>query len=99
MQAQQRLLLRSFTMGLRIRIPKVLLLSWRHPRPFLWLCMLEFPMTVACLALFGIADPNTYRTKLWKEGYKNGWNSDPVDILYAIANYKPVDTPHPWNQL
>ena len=75
------------------------MLNWRQPKVFTWLCAAEFPMTVACLALFGIADPNTYRTKLWREGYLHGWNSDPADVIYALANYKPVDTPRPWNQL
>ena len=77
----------------------MLRLTWRNPSFFNYLAILEFPLTVACLALFGIAQPDTYRTKLWKEGYNNGWNSDPLDIVYAIANYKPVDTPKPWAQM
>ena len=86
-------------MGFRLRIPRVLRLGWRNPSVINYLCIIEFPFTVACLALFGIADPNTYRTKLWKEGALQHWNSDPVDILYAIANYRPAPTPWPWNQL
>ena len=86
-------------MGFHFRIPKVLRLDWRNPNIVQVLCAVEFPFTVACLALYGMADPDTYRTKLWKEGSKQGWNSDPVDILYAIANYTPAHTPAPWNQL
>ena len=63
------------------------------------LFVVEFPFTVACLALFGIADPDTYRTSLWKEGANHGWNSDPIELLYAYANYKPMKAPAPWNQL
>ena len=86
-------------MGFQFRIPRVLRLDWRKGKIVQILCGIEFPFTVACLALFGMADPDTYRTKLWREGSKQGWNSSPVDILYAIANYKPAPTPSPWNQL
>ena len=83
---------------MRFRIPRVLRLEWRNLSPINYLCIIEFPFTVACLALFGIADPDTYRTKLWREGFKQGWNSDPVDIAYAFANYRPVAVPTPWHQ-
>lgn len=75
---------------------------WRPP--ILWtvlgLVVLEFPLIVATLALFGIADPDTYRTKLWQDGYSNGFNSDPTTPLYAAANYLPVPAvPLVWSQL
>jgi hypothetical protein len=73
--------------------------DFRHVRPLYWLCALEFPFTVASLALFGIADPDTYRTALWTEGSTFGWNSDPIEILYSFANYQPMQPPTPWNQL
>ncbi|KAF2837811.1 hypothetical protein M501DRAFT_1025117 [Patellaria atrata CBS 101060] len=72
--------------------------KWRFPK-FVWgLVILEFPLTVAALALFGIASPNLYRTKLWQEGADLGFNSDPSIILYAYANYKPIDTPVVWSK-
>ena len=65
---------------------------WR--RPVLWtvvgLVILEFPLTISTLALFGIADPDTYRTKLWMDGFNNGFNSDPAAQLYAAANHQPA---------
>ena len=67
--------------------------------PWYTLLALEFPFTVALLALFGIADPNTYRTKLWADGAANGFNSSPETGLYAAANYRPYTTPGVWSQL
>jgi len=63
------------------------------------LCILELPFSIAALALFGIASPDLYRTKLWQEGADQGWNSSPIDKIYAYANYKPYHTPLPWSQL
>lgn len=60
---------------------------------------LEFLLTVGALTLFGIADPNTYRTKLWQNGADQGFNSDPSIVLYSYANYRPIDTPIVWSQL
>lgn len=59
---------------------------------------LEFLLTVGALTLFGIADPNTYRTKLWQNGADQGFNSDPSIVLYSYANYRPIDTPIVWSQ-
>lgn len=72
--------------------------EFRHYRPLYYLCVLELPITVATLALYGIADPDTYRTALWTEGSRNGWNSNPIELLYAAANYKQMDAPLPWSQ-
>ena len=74
-------------------------LEWRMPRLPVVLCIIELPLTVAMLALVGVADPNLYRTKLWQEGADHGWNSDPIELLYAYANHKPIPAPTPWNQL
>ena len=63
------------------------------------LFLLELPATVGCLLLFGIADPNTYRTKLWQDGSNHGFNSNPNEILYSYANYKPIHTPLIWSTL
>ena len=67
--------------------------------PFYGLVGVEFPLTVALLALFGIAAPNTYRTKLWQDGADNGFNSSPLTGIYAHANYRPYTTPKVWTQL
>jgi hypothetical protein len=73
--------------------------SWRIPKLMIVLLVLEFPLTVLMLTLFGIADPNTYRTKLWQNGADKGFNSDPSEILYAYANYRPISVPLVWSQL
>jgi hypothetical protein len=74
---------------------------WRKPifLTVIGLVVLEFPLTVSTLALFGIADPDTYRTKLWRDGSSNGFNSDPSTPLYAAANYQPVKVPLVWSIL
>ena len=73
--------------------------QWRTPKTILGLFVLELPLTIAALALFGIAQPDLYRTRFWQEGADHGWNSNPNQIIYAIANYRPVKTPLPWSQL
>jgi hypothetical protein len=73
---------------------------WRVPTKVLVVLLaLEFPLTVAALALFGIADPDTYRTLLWRDGSDNGFNSDPATPLYAAANYQNVTVPLVWGSL
>ncbi len=63
------------------------------------LLILELPMTVACLVLFGIADGDSYRNKLWQDGSNHGFNSNPNEILYDYANYRPVHYPLVWSKL
>lgn len=60
---------------------------------------LELLVDIAVLTLFGIADPDTYRTKLWQNGYDEGFNSSPNAKVYAFANYRPYETPLVWSQL
>lgn len=67
--------------------------------PAYTLCALELGLTVALLALSGIASPNLYRTKLWQDGADNGFNSSPLAGVYAAANYRPYKTPMVWSQL
>lgn len=81
--------------GERICIAK----KWRIPKLMVALFIIEFPLTVAMLTLMGVADPDTYRTKLWQNGADHGFNSDPSIILYAYANYQPISVPLPWSQL
>ncbi|PGH01815.1 hypothetical protein GX51_04995 [Blastomyces parvus] len=72
--------------------------KYRPPILFKILIGIELPITIAVLALFGIASPDLYRTKLWKDGAQNGFNSGPEDKVYAFANYRPYTTPKPWSQ-
>jgi len=72
---------------------------WRWPKVLVTLFVIELAGTIAGLALFGIADPNLYRTRLWQIGFDNGFNSSPSQILYAYANYRPLPkTPFVWSQ-
>lgn len=61
------------------------------------LLVIELPLTVGMLVLFGIADGDTYRTKLWQNGSDYGFNSNPNEILYAYANYRPISVPLIWS--
>ncbi|RMD39948.1 hypothetical protein DV735_g5172, partial [Chaetothyriales sp. CBS 134920] len=74
----------------------------RRYRPNIWpfhgLAVLEFGLTVGLLVMAGIADPNTYRTKLWQYGSDHCWNSSPQAGLYAAANYRSYHTPIVWSQ-
>ncbi|MCJ1272380.1 hypothetical protein MMC21_000166 [Puttea exsequens] len=72
--------------------------KWRTPKILLGLFVLEVPMCIAALALFGIAEPDLYRTRFWQEGSDHGWNSNPNQLIYAYANYKPIQAPLPWRQ-
>ncbi|CRK48412.1 hypothetical protein BN1723_008009 [Verticillium longisporum] len=74
--------------------------KWPSAKRYMWFNMLaELLCMVPLLVLFGIAQPNTWRTKMWQIGYENGWNSDPRMILYAHANYRPLPKiPFVWSQ-
>jgi len=73
---------------------------WKWPKVIIGLMVLELLDTVACLVLFGIADPDTYRTTMWQVGSDNGFNSSPNQILYAYANYRPIPkTPFVWSSV
>lgn len=72
---------------------------WRFPKLMLGLICFEFALTVACLALTGIASPDLYRSRLWKEGGELGLSSSPSTVVYSYANYKPVKTPLVWSYL
>lgn len=73
--------------------------EWRHRKPMWILMVLELLVLIPALVLFGIEQPDLYRTKFWQIGYDNGLNSNPNMILYAHANYKPLPTvPFVWSQ-
>jgi len=72
---------------------------WKWPKVLIALFVFELAGTVAALALFGIADPDLYRTKMWQIGSDNGFNSSPAEILYAYANHVALPkTPFVWSQ-
>jgi len=73
--------------------------KWKLPRLLYALMIIELAASIAALALMGIASPNLYRTKMWRVGADNGFNSSPTQILYAYANYRPIPkTPWVWSQ-
>ncbi|KAF2087716.1 hypothetical protein K490DRAFT_41396 [Saccharata proteae CBS 121410] len=72
--------------------------SWKNRKLMIAMLIIEFPFTVAMLTLFGIANPNLYRTALWQEGADLGFNSAPSVVVYAMANYRPVSIPLVWSQ-
>ncbi|KAL8740295.1 MAG: hypothetical protein Q9190_006984 [Brigantiaea leucoxantha] len=72
--------------------------QWKTPRTMFGFFTMELLIEIAALALFGIAQPDLYRTRLWQEGSDHGWNSNPNEIIYAYANYRPIHTPLPWSQ-
>lgn len=73
--------------------------QWKFPKAIIYLFGIELVFEIAALALYGIAQPDLYRTRLWQEGSDHGWNSNPNSIIYAYANHRPVHTPLPWSQL
>lgn len=73
--------------------------KYRSHKTALIMMAAEFPFTVVILILTGIADHNTYRTKLWQDGADNGFNSAPDEAIYAAANYRPYTAPMVWSSL
>ncbi|TVY49819.1 hypothetical protein LOCC1_G000456 [Lachnellula occidentalis] len=72
--------------------------KWKWPKFVLALMVVELGGAIAALALFGIAEPDLYRTKLWQVGADNGFNSSPKTILYAYANYRKIPSiPFVWS--
>ncbi|KAI9677965.1 MAG: negative regulator of the PHO system [Bathelium mastoideum] len=71
---------------------------WHLPKAITGLFVIELGLVVATLALFGIANPDTYRSALWQDGSDNGFNSNPDEALYAAYNYQNFNAPLPWSQ-
>lgn len=64
-----------------------------------WLMLVELIGIIPILVIFGIAQPDLYRTDLWKIGFYNKLNSNPNMILYAYANHRPLpDIPLVWSR-
>ncbi|KJZ71552.1 hypothetical protein HIM_09090 [Hirsutella minnesotensis 3608] len=57
-----------------------------------WLMPVELILLVPILVIFGIAQPDMYRTDMWRIGFDHKLNSNPNMILYAYANYRPLPT-------
>ncbi|KAI1175578.1 hypothetical protein F4777DRAFT_323055 [Nemania sp. FL0916] len=65
----------------------------------MWIMMIvELALTVTLLVLTSLAQPDTYRTKLWTAGYQLGFNSNPMIITFALTNgQKPPAIPFVWS--
>ena len=72
---------------------------WRYMK-LVWIFFaVELAFTIPALLLFGLAQPDLYRTRLWEDGYENGFNSNPVNPIYAMTNHEPYTYPTIWSQL
>ncbi|KAK0618176.1 hypothetical protein B0T17DRAFT_495230 [Bombardia bombarda] len=72
---------------------------WRVKKPLYWGMIPELAGVVAMLVLFGVQQPDLYRTLFWRIGFENGLNSNPNMILYAYANHRALPTiPFVWSQ-
>ncbi|KAI9171722.1 Glutarate-semialdehyde dehydrogenase [Paramyrothecium foliicola] len=64
-----------------------------------WLMLFELAGLIPCLVIFGIAQPDLYRTDLWRIGYDNKLNSNPSEIVYAYVNHRPLpNIPLVWSR-
>lgn len=81
------------------RTYKIIHRRWRARRPLYWGMIPELLGTIAVLVLFGVQQPDMFRTVFWRIGAELGYNSSPVIILYAYANHRPLPTiPFVWSQ-
>ncbi|KAK2772615.1 hypothetical protein CKAH01_13911 [Colletotrichum kahawae] len=63
------------------------------------LLLLESMVVLVALALFGIAYPDRFRSRLWRNGGEEGWCSNPRLRIYFYANYEePPEIPLIWSQ-
>jgi hypothetical protein len=75
------------------------LTRWASVKLMWTLITIELPLTVALLVLFGVADPDTYRTLLWLDGFENGYNSNPSQPVFNLVNGGKYKEPLVWSQL
>ncbi|KAF4968047.1 hypothetical protein FZEAL_10438 [Fusarium zealandicum] len=59
-------------------------------RAIWWLMLLELIGLVPILVIFGLSQPDLYRSDMWEIGWQNKLNSNPAIILYAYANHRPL---------
>ncbi|KAK3335345.1 hypothetical protein B0T19DRAFT_452287 [Cercophora scortea] len=73
--------------------------KWRVKWPMYWGMIPELLGVIAMLVLFGLQQPDVFRSQFWAIGYQEGFNSNPNMILYAYANHRPLpDIPFVWSQ-
>ncbi|KAI0849645.1 hypothetical protein F5Y00DRAFT_235375 [Daldinia vernicosa] len=78
---------------------KLLHRKWRSTRGMYYMMIPELLGTVGALVVTALAQPDLYRTKLWKAGSELGFNSSPSVTLWAYANYEPLPKiPFVWSQ-
>ncbi|KAI1827798.1 hypothetical protein F4861DRAFT_491275 [Xylaria intraflava] len=68
---------------------RILKRKWPSTTAMFIMIVVELIVTVALLVLTSLAQPDAYRTKLWKAGFELGFNSSPAVIVYAYANGRP----------
>ncbi|KAI6352640.1 hypothetical protein MCOR25_009353 [Pyricularia grisea] len=74
--------------------------KWKSRKPIWALMVAELVTMIPLLVLFGIAQPDTFRTLMWRIGYAEKLNSNPNVVLYALANHEPIPRlPFVWSQL
>lgn len=56
----------------------------------LWLMPVELAGLITVLVIFGIAQPDLYRSRMWHIGFEHGLNSNPSMVLYAHVNNTPL---------
>ncbi|KAL9061541.1 MAG: hypothetical protein Q9162_000073 [Coniocarpon cinnabarinum] len=71
---------------------------WRSMNTVWALFAIELALTIPALALFAIAQPDLYRTRLWRDGFKSGFNSNPEAQIYAMTNREHYEVPLVWSQ-
>ncbi|KAK4231248.1 hypothetical protein QBC38DRAFT_262833 [Podospora fimiseda] len=72
---------------------------WRAKKPLYWGMLPELAGIVPLLVLFGVAQPDAYRSLFWRIGHDYKLNSSPTMLLYAYANFRPLPTvPFVWTK-
>ncbi|AEO53131.1 hypothetical protein MYCTH_2085599 [Thermothelomyces thermophilus ATCC 42464] len=78
---------------------RILRRPWRAKAPLYWGMVPELAGIVPLLVLFGLQQPDGFRSLFWRIGFENKQNSNPNMILYAYANYQPLPTvPFVWSK-
>ncbi|KAG6008769.1 hypothetical protein E4U21_003967 [Claviceps maximensis] len=91
----------SFTSLRKFRSHGILRRAWPQMtgKGTAWLMLFELAGVVAVLTIFGLAQPDMYRSAMWEIGFQNKLNSNPNMVLYAYANYQPLPAvPLIWSQ-
>lgn len=82
------------------RTYRILHRPWRVRRPLYFVMIPELAGVITLLVLFGVQQPDAFRTLFWRIGYENKLNSNPNMILYAYANYQKIPTvPFVWSRM